>query len=132
MRVGFGETGNYFFYLILLSHIGIIAKLIIAESRVFCYYCLYMLNKDDLKAIAELIRAEGDLIRKDMATKKDLSANIGILGQILKIELAATKKEITDAMKLGFREVAKAIKGHDEQIERLEKRVGKIEKIQLS
>jgi len=106
-----------------------------------------MLNKDDLKAIAELIRAEGDLIRKDtrelismegdlirkdMATKKDLSANIGILGQILKIELAATKKEITDAMKLGFREVAKAIKGHDEQIERLEKRVGKIEKIQLS
>ncbi len=110
-----------------------------------------MLTKDDLKAIGELMKAEGDLIRKDtremvkmegdlirkdMATKKDLSANIGILGQILKIELGATKKEITDAMKLGFKETTKAIielkERHGERIEKLEKRVDKIEKVHLS
>lgn len=93
---------------------------------------LNMLTKDDLKAIAELIKAEGDLIRKDMATKKDLAANIGILGQILKIELAVTKKEIADAMKLGFQETAKAVRelkeSHGERLDKLEKRVGKIEK----
>ena len=99
-----------------------------------------MLTKDDLKAIAETIspmiraevKAEGVLIRKDMATKSD----IGVIGQIFKIELAATKKEITDAMKLGFKETTKAIREleerHGERIEKLEKRVGKIEKNHLS
>jgi DNA replication protein DnaD len=91
-----------------------------------------MLTKDDLRAVAEVVKTEGDLIRKDMVTKKDLLANIGILGQILKIELAATKKKITDAMKMGFKETTKAISELDERhsvrIEKLEKRVEKIEK----
>lgn len=98
-----------------------------------------MATKKDL----ELMARKSDLVDmatksdiKEMVTKRDLSANIGILGQILKIELAVTKKEIADVMKLGFQGTAKAIKelkeSHGERLDELEKRVGKIEKNHLS
>ena len=130
-----------------------------------------MLTKDDLKAIAELIKTEGNLIRKDMATKSDLALvrqdmatksdltlvrqdmatksdllymarksdlknmvtnkNLDIFAKIFKIELAAQKQEILEAMKDGFNELAKIIikikTKQDEQIEHLKKRVGKLE-----
>lgn len=98
-----------------------------------------MLTKDDLKAIAETvhplikaeIKAEGDLIRKD--TREMIHSNNAVFGQILRIELAAQKREIVEAVKAGFKEVVKIVleikEKQDERIEQLEKRVGKIEKV---
>ncbi len=139
VRVDFGKTGNNFLYFFLFCHIGIIANLLIADSQIFCYYYLNMLTKDDLKAIAETvhplikaeIKAEGDLIRKD--TREMIHSNNAVFGQILRIELAAQKREIVEAVKAGFKEVVKIVleikEKQDERIEHLEKRVGKIEKV---
>lgn len=99
-----------------------------------------MLTKNDLKAIAKtirpLIKAEGDLIRKDMVTKNDLRVNNGIMGEIFRIELSAQKHEIAKAMKTGFREMVKVIRRlkelYDARLEEHEKRIEKFEKQHLS
>jgi septal ring factor EnvC (AmiA/AmiB activator) len=80
-----------------------------------------MLTKEDLSAIREVIQAEGNAIRQDMATKSDLLAerehtrktiheeldlNNAILATFFKVDLA----DLATAMKAGFQEVVKAIK----------------------
>jgi|GEM_PF-6324728 len=82
-----------------------------------------MLSKDDLQAIGELLEPlhrKLDSIEKNMVTKDDLSLNNDVLSTIFKVELGSIKKEIVEALKLGFQEIAKHVKDHHERIEKLE------------
>lgn len=98
-----------------------------------------MLIKDDIKAItgalAPLIKAEGEAIRNELVTKNDLEANNKIFAQIVRIETAAVKQEIIDAMKAGFNETGKMIgevkkELYNKRLEQLEERVRNLEKQQ--
>lgn len=64
-----------------------------------------MLTKNDLKAIADtldpLIKAEREITIKDL--KNYIDANNSILGQIIRIDLLAQKKDTMDVMKQVFR-----------------------------
>ena len=82
-----------------------------------------MLSKDDLQAIGELlepIHRKLDTIEKNMVTKDDLRLNNDVLSTIFKVEFGSIKKDIVEALKLGFQEIAKHVKDHDERIVKLE------------
>ena len=82
-----------------------------------------MLSKDDLQAIGELlepIHRKLDTIEKNIVTKDDLRLNNDVLSTIFKVELGSIKKDIVEALKLGFQEIAKHVKDHRERLEKLE------------
>jgi hypothetical protein len=86
-----------------------------------------MLTSEDLQAIAVLIKAETDAIRKDMATKADirelreyLENKLDLNAKIFKVELAATKKEIMHEVNKGLKPITLILKRHEDRIQTLE------------
>ncbi len=55
-----------------------------------------------------------------MVTKDDLRLNNVVLSTIFKVEFGSMKKDIVEAIKLGFQEIAKHVKDHHERLEKLE------------
>lgn len=75
-----------------------------------------MLTPDDLHAIAELIKAEGAAIRKEVVTQSNLDANNTVIGKIVQIEIVTAKKETVAEMRTGFQAVIAAINGVEQRV----------------
>jgi ribosome recycling factor len=79
-----------------------------------------MLNKEDVQAIVQamspLIKAEGEAIRKDMVTKKDLEINNKVLGTIIRVELATAIQELNN----------EKIKQLEERVKTLEEKLSNV------
>jgi len=97
-----------------------------------------MLTKDDLIAISDtlgpMIKLEGDKTRKEI--KGYIDSNDSIFGEIVKVELAAQKKELVEFIKTGFNETGKIVgrlreEIRNERVKKLEERVKRLELQQL-
>jgi hypothetical protein len=75
-----------------------------------------MNNEELLEQLGKLIKAEGEAIRKDVVTKRDLETNNKVIGTIFRVETA----ELKQGQKRIEQQLVTKVRDHEERITRLE------------